>query len=339
MSCILMVIPIISVLFLLVAEPACALELKIASIAPEGSQWMQEMRKGASTIKERSNGRVILKFYGGGVMGNEKSVLRKIRVGQLHGGVFTGGGLSEIDPNLQLYSLLFTFRSKDEVDYVRARMDQTLLDELERAGYASFGFAGGGFAQLMGNLPVRSIEDLKGRKFWVPEGDAVIYAAVESLGLSPVTLPITDVMTGLQTGLVDIIGSSAIGAIAFQWHARLKFITSTPLAYLYATLVVDRQAFSRLTAEDQAMVREVMGGVYQNFDRQNTSDNQAALEALKKQGLIVVDPLPGEEKRWRDLAAAVNERLGRDGTFSPVLYKRMQDDLQRFRSETAAKKN
>lgn len=330
---------IYSVLFLFLVEAACALELKIASIAPEGSQWMQEMRKGATVIKERSNGRVNLKFYGGGVMGNEKSVLRKMRVGQLHGGVFTGGGLSEIDPNLQLYSLLFTFRNMDEVDYVRKRMDQTLLDELERAGYVSFGFAGGGFAQLMGNQPVRSIEDLKGRKFWVPEGDAVIYAAVESLGLSPVTLPITDVMTGLQTGLVDIIGSSAIGAIAFQWHARLKYITSTPLAYLYATLVVDRQAFGRLTAEDQVMVREVMGGVYQSFDRQNFKDNQAALDALKKQGLVVVDPLPGEEKRWSDLAAVVNGRLGRNGTFSPELYNRMQDDLKRLRIENAAKKN
>lgn len=314
-----------------------ALELKIASIAPEGSQWMVEMRKGAAAIKERTDGRVVVKFYGGGVMGNEKSVLRKMRVGQLHGGVFTGGGLSEIDPNLQLYSLLFTFRNMAEVDYVRARMDKILFDELEAAGFVSFGFAGGGFAQLMGNQPIRSIEDLKGRKFWVPEGDAVIYAAVESLGLSPVTLPITDVMTGLQTGLVDIIGSSAIGAIAFQWHTRLKYVTSTPLAYLYATLVVDRKAFKRLSDEDQALVREVMGEVYAKFDRQNINDNKAALEALKKQGLVIVDPLPGEEKRWSELSAVVNERLGRDGTFNPELYKIMQEHLLRLRSESALK--
>lgn len=324
-------------LFFILPAAVSALELKIASIAPEGSQWMVEMRKGAAAIKERSNGRVVIKFYGGGVMGNEKSVLRKMRVGQLHGGVFTGGGLSEIDPNLQLYSLLFTFRNMDEVNYVRARMDQPLLDELEKIGFVSFGFAGGGFAQLMGNQPIRSIEDLKGRKFWVPEGDAVIYAAVESLGLSPVTLPITDVMTGLQTGLVDIIGSSAIGAIAFQWHTRLKYVTSTPLAYLYATLVVDRKAFMKLSAEDQALVREVMGDVYRKFDRLNVNDNTAALEALKKQGLVVVDPLPGEEKRWSDLSAAVNERLGRDGTFNPALYKEMQGHLLRLRSESAPK--
>ena len=325
------------VLYLVFAVAASALELKIASIAPEGSQWMVQMRKGAAEIKDRTGGRVVVKFYGGGVMGNEKSVLRKIRVGQLHGGVFTSGGLDEVYPDLQLYSLLLTFRNMDEVDYVRARLDPQLLAGMEKAGLVSFGFAGGGFAQLMGTHTVRGIDDLKGRKFWVPEGDKISYAVIESLGLSPVTLPITDVLTGLQTGLVDSLGSSPIGVIAFQWHGKLKYINSLPLAYLQATLVVDKKFFDRLTPEDQAIVREVMGRVYKEFDLQNRSDNQAALKALQQQGMSIVDPLPGEEKRWRDLAATVNDRVGHDGTFSPGLYDQLQQLLTQYRATAAGK--
>lgn len=331
------------VLLLLLILPVAAVaveavELKLATVVPEGSQWMLELRKGAAEIKERSQGRVQLKFYGGGAMGNEKSVLRKIRIGQLHGGAFTGGGLAEVTPELQLYSLLFLFRNLAEVDYVRPRFDPLLQQRLEQAGFVSFGFAEGGFAQLLGTVPVRSIEDLKGRKCWVPEGDAVGYAVIEALGLSPVTLPISDVMTGLQTGLLEIIGSSPIGAIAMQWHTRVKYVTSTPLSYLYAMLAIDRKAFERLTVEDQTVVREVMTRVYRQFDVQNRRDDQAAREALFKQGLQRVDMTPAEEQRWREITATVNDRLGRDGTFDPQLYARLQQLLREARGSTAAGK-
>jgi TRAP-type C4-dicarboxylate transport system substrate-binding protein len=321
-------------LILCAASAASALEMKIASIAPDGSQWMQQMRKGAAEIRERTGGRVVVKFYGGGVMGNEKSVLRKMRVGQLHGGVFTSGGLDEVYPDLQLYSLLLTFRNMDEVDYIRQRLDRTLLEGMEQHGLVSFGFAGGGFAQLMATFPVRSSNDLKGRKFWVPEGDKISYAVAESLGLTPVTLPITDVMTGLQTGLIDSLGTSPIGVIAFQWHTKLKYVNSVPLAYLMATLVVDKKFFDRLSSEDQAIVREVMGRVYQEFDQQNRIENQAALKTLQQQGLVLVDPLPGEENRWRELAATVNNKVAHDGTFSPGLFEQLQQLLAQSRAGT-----
>lgn len=323
-----------AVLLLLSVWPGFALEIKIASVAPDGSQWMQEMRKGAAEIKERSSGRVVFKFYGGGVMGNEKNVLRKIRIGQLHGGAFTGGGLTEVSPDLQLYSLPFTFRNLAEVDHVRARLDQELQQRLEKAGFVSFGFAEGGFAQLMGTIQVRSIEDLKGRKCWVPEGDTVSYAVIESFGLSPVTLPISDVLTGLQTGLVEVIGSSPIGAIALQWHTRVKFMTTNPLAYIFATLAVDRKTFERLSPEDQALVREVMGRVYRGFDSQNRKDDQAARQALSRQGIVSVAMTASEEQRWRDMAAAVNGRLAANGTFDAVLYGRLQQLLAEARSNS-----
>lgn len=306
--------------------------LKIASVAPEGSFWMQEMRKGAAEIKERSGGRVIVKFYGGGVMGNEKSVLRKIRVGQLQGGVFTSGGLAEVYQDIQLYSQVLKFNGLAEVDYVRQRMDPDLIQGLLEAGFVSFGFAEGGFAQLMGNVPVRSLADLKGRKFWVPEGDAVSYAVIESLGLSPVTLPLTDVMTGLQTGLVEILGSSPIAAIAFQWHTKLKYVNPIPIAYLFATMVIDRKSFERLTPEDQILVRSVMEASYAHIDRQNRLDNQAAAAALLQQGLVLVDPPPGEQERWQQLANVVNTRMGQDGTFSPALYQKLDKLLATFRA-------
>src|SRR5690606_29969874 len=188
-----------------VALPAVGAELKVATIAPDGSHWMREMRAAAAEIKERTGGSVEIRFYPGGVMGNDAQVLRKIRIGQLHGGAFTAGGLAERYSALNLYGIPLLFRSLDEVDYVREHLDPVLTAGLEEAGFVGFGFIEGGFARLMANHPVRGIEDMRRRKVWVPEGDPISFFAMEELGLSPVVLPVTDVLTGLQTGLLDIV--------------------------------------------------------------------------------------------------------------------------------------
>lgn len=331
-------IPALLCLALLVPQSAQAIELKIASIAPDGSVWMREMRKGAEEIKQRTEGRVSVRLYGGGVMGNEKSVFRKIRAGQLHGGAFTSGGLGDIYSDMRIYGLPFLFRSLEEVDYIRSRMDGTFRKGLEDAGFVSFGFAEAGFANLMSVAPVRTTEELKGQKVWVPEGDPVSYAVMEGLGLAPVSLPITDVLTGLQTGLIHIIGTSPMGAVAFQWHTRLKYTTDTPLLYLFATLVIDQRAFAKLKAEDQGVLREVMGRIYQEFDQQNRRENEAASRALLQQGLTPLQILPEEIQAWRENASRVLLRLSGQGVFSPGLWQEVEGLLQQFRQRGSAHK-
>jgi len=324
----------------LLCSPAFAITtIKIATAAPEGSGWMQAMRAGADEIKTRSEDRVQIKFFAGGVMGNDKSVLRKIRVGQLNGGAFTAGSLDEIFPSTDLFSLPLVFNNYDEVDFVRQRMDVDLKQGLEKAGFACFGFAEGGFALLMSEKPALSIAEVRGRKIWVPEGDVVSYRAMEALGLAPVTLPITDVMTGLQAGLVEVIASSPIGALAFQWHTRIRYVTTTPLSYLYGALVIDMRAFNKLTPADQKLVREVMEKIYAELDRQNRSDNQAATEAMKKQGIQFVSPTADEVKVWHGITDKLVTDLRGEGTFSPALYDRMQSLLNEYRSnhKTAAR--
>jgi TRAP-type transport system periplasmic protein len=325
-------------LALLAPHSAAAIELKIASIAPDGSVWMREMRKGAEEIKQRTEGRVTLRLYGGGVMGNERSVFRKIRAGQLHGGAFTSGGLGDVYSDMRIYGLPFLFRSLEEVDYIRARMDDTFRQGLENAGFVSFGFAEAGFANLMSVSPVRTTEDLKGQKVWVPEGDPVSYAVMEGLGLAPVSLPITDVLTGLQTGLIHIIGTSPMGAVAFQWHTRLKYTTDTPLLYLFATLIIDQRAFARLKPEDQGVVREVMGRIYREFDQQNRQENEAAGRALLRQGLTPLQIVPEEVQAWRENASRVLLRLSGQGVFSPGLWQEIEDHLRQFRQGGSALK-
>ncbi|OEU74731.1 MAG: hypothetical protein BA874_12705 [Desulfuromonadales bacterium C00003068] len=310
-----------------------AVTFKIATIAPEGSQWMQQMRAAGLTIKEQTAGRVQLKYYGGGVMGNEKSVLRKMRVGQLHGGAFTGGGLSQISPDMLLYGLPLLTESDAEMNLLREKMDPVFIQLLEKKGFVSFGFASGGYANLMSQSPIHGVADMKGLKVWVPEGDRVSYAVMESLGLAPVTLPLSDVLTGLQTGLVEVVGTSPLGALAFQWYTRVNYITPMPLAYVFGSLVIDKRSFNRLSPADQTVMRDVLSAMYRNFDQQNSIDNNDAMQALQAQGLTIVEPLDGEYERWSEVAQQEAHNMAAQGLYSPEIYEQIQSYLQCYRCD------
>lgn len=318
------------------AAPALATDFKIATVAPEGSQWMQDIRAAVADIKARTEGRVVVKLYGGGVMGNEKQVLRKIRIGQLHGGAFTAGGIAEKYPDIVLYGLPMLFTDQREVDYVRSRMDATLVSGLEQAGFVSFGFAGGGFARIFANRPITATADMRGQKIWVPEGDRVSAAAMEALRLSPVGLPVTDVLTGLQTGLLDIIAAPPVGVIALQWHTRVKYMTSTPLMYTMGLMAVDAGAFGKLSPADQRVFREAMGAVYANLDKKSGADDEAAQGGLKSSGIKVVDAQPAEVASWGAAVAEANRRLGAEGVYTPALLEKLQGYLAEYRRGGAA---
>lgn len=310
---------------------AGATQLKIATVAPEGSGWMQSMRLAAGEIKSKTNGRVEIKFYAGGVMGNDKKVLRKIRIGQLQGGVFTANGLSERYRDILIYGLPLVFRTQEEADYVRERMDPLLTQGLDDSGFVSFGFAGGGFAKLMGNEPIGHLDDLRGRKVWVPEGDTISYEAMVALNLAPVILPITDVLMGLQTGLLEYIATPPVGAVVLQWFTKVKYVSNLPLVYTLATMVIDKRVFSSISDADQATVREILTAVYDDFESQNKEDNIQAEEALAANGLKFIDLQPEIIASWREAARQANEKMAEKGLFSKDLLNALLSYLEEYR--------
>lgn len=327
---------LISVMVLFFSLPAMAVTLKIATVTPDGSQWMSDMRESAKTIKERTDGRVLIKYYGGGVKGDDAKVLGQIRIRQLQGGAFTPSALASQYSGLNLYGMPLVFNSTDEVAYVRSRMDKQLQEGLEEAGFVNFGFATSGFANIMSATPVRTLADLKGKRVWVPEGDPISYASMEALSLNPVTLPLTDVLTGLQTGLIDIVAIPPMVALIMQWHTKVKYVTQVPLVYTLGFMAIDKKTFDRISPEDQAVIREVMSRTYRNFDSVNLTDNQEAFDALIKSGIQEVEFDRDEFEKVRNLLLESNLKQGEKGAFPLDMYEEMLAYIDEYRNENVA---
>jgi len=311
---------------------ANAATIKIATVAPDGTAWMREMRATAETIKKSTEGRVELKFYPGGVMGDDATVLRKIKIGQLQGGAFTGGEASVITKDAEIYTVPFLFRSQEEVDKVRTKLDPLLKEQFRKSGFELLGVSGGGFAYLMSTRDIKSRDDLKNAKVWVPQGDDIAALTFKAAGVTPIPLPLSDVYTSLQTGLIDTAANTPAGAIAFQWHTKIKHVVDLPVIYVVGELVVDKKAYDALSAADQKVLADEIGGAFDRLDKQNRADNASARDALKQQGISLFVPDAAERKTWDAVGADAYKQLTSSNTFSPELQKALDAALAEARS-------
>lgn len=326
-------------LALLGLQTVHAATFKMATVAPNGSAWMTEIQRAADSIAQQTQGRVKFKFYTGGIMGSAKSVLKKIRINQLQGGAFTTGNLAEVYPDIQVYSLPFLFRSYAEVDYVRSKMDNMLRQGMAKRGMVLLGMSDGGFAYFMSNTPISAVAALRDKKVWLPEGDQIIQKTFEVIGIAPVPLSLADVYTGLQTGMIDTIGTSSTGAIAFQWHTRIKYVSDIPLVYLMGNLILKQKAFNTLSPGDQAIVSQVMGAAMSKLGKINRRNNMQARKALQKQGIRFVSISPTERQRSEAIAKRAIAALIKKGILSATMYQQLEKYLQDFRRQHSAATN
>jgi TRAP-type C4-dicarboxylate transport system substrate-binding protein len=280
---------------------------------------MRELRAAAAEVKQATDGRVNVRYYPGGVMGNDAVVLRKIRLGQLQGGVLTSSELSLVYPDAPVYSLPFLINTWEEVDRVRPLVDPLLAKGFEERGIRMLGVSSLGFGYFMGAKPLRNAQDMRSAKLWIPTNDEIASRVFELGGVSTIPLPLGDVFTSLQTGLVDTVVNTPSGAVVLQWHGRIKHMVDLPLTFVVGFLVVDERTWKRLAPADQAALAKAFAAAGERMDVVTRRDDAAALAAMKKQGMQVTTLEPAEAQRWRDLGRQVNDQMEAEGKISPEI--------------------
>ena len=325
-------------IFSAVFSNAYALRLKVAALSPEGSTWINLLKQGAKEISQKTNGRVKFKFYPGGVMGSDKTVLRKMQVGQLHGAVFSNGMLNNLYNGSQVYNLVLKFNSYDEIDYVRPKIDPLIVQGLKKNGFTTLVLSEMGFAYLMSTNPISTVEELQQQKAWVPENNNTASEAMKAFSVTPIPLPLQDVLIALQTGMVNVVAGSPIGAITLQWHTKIRYATDLPIAYVYGGFILSNKAMKKISKEDQMIVKEVMQRVSVEMNKVTRKDNIAATEAIKNQGVKWIKPADNIISQLKSMIVSANQNLVNSTDMDQSIVKQLDTHLNKFRQKNSSSK-
>lgn len=318
--------------------PAQEHVIKFATVAPEGSTWMKVMKEYDAAIRKESGGRIGFRIYAGGVQGDEKDVLRKMKLGQLHAAGITGNGLTSVAPVARILDSPFLFRDQKEIDYAYGRFSPEIEAAMEEAGYVNLGWAEVGYVYIFTNTPIRTRADFSKTKMWMWEGDPVAEASFKALGINPIPLSITDVLTSLQTGMVDGVYTPPLAAIALQWFTRVKYMFDLPLANSAGAVVLSKKKFQELP-EDLRKILVDNGRKYmRKLTELSRTDNAAALVTLKKNGIVFTEPSgPEELKAYGEIGRAARTMLA-GKLFTAEFLARIETALGEYRRAAAGKK-
>jgi len=302
--------------------------IKLATLAPEGSLWMETFHKINEEITRKTDGRVRLKAYPGGVLGEDRDMLRKIRIGQIHAGGFSGMGLGSINRDIFTMEIPFLFEDYGEVDYVMAKMDEYLRKGFEEKGYVILGWSEIGFVYLLSNMPVTSLKDLKGAKVWLLEGDDLSSTVFSKAGITPIPLGIPDILMALQTNLIDVVYASPLAAIALQWFTKVKYMTDQPLIYSLGGVLVTKRI--------QEIVKEVFQYHTSLLNVRMRRDNEEAKKVMAKQGIEIVTPTDEEIDAFKQMSREAIDGLG-SKAFSEDVLAEVRSHINQYRNAQEGK--
>ncbi len=303
------------VLFLLLVVPLAAgaqkkIIIKLGTVAPEGSTYMDVAHQLEKAVEARSGGRVDVRWYAGGVLGDEPDMIRLMKLGQLHGAGLTGMGLGQIDIAIRAVELPFLMKNYSEVDKVLNGLFPVFKSRILERGFVIIGIAENGFVYFFGKRPIRTVDDIRGYKMWVWAADSFAIEAFKSIpGVLSIPLPLTDVLTALATGIIEGFYNTPLAAVALQWTTRVKYMLDIPVVYGSAWFIMEKRFFDSLPADIQRIIVEV-GNHYFNIIRKSArEDNKKALKAIAESGIEIIKPSPEEEKRFGQIGLEARKKV------------------------------
>jgi len=271
------------------AAHAERLELRIASLAPSGSPWMNLLDKSASEAHEMTRGRVSLKYFEGGQQGDERDFVRKIKLGQLDGAAVTAVGLAMIDESIRVLELPMMFASVEEFDYVADKVWPYFQKKFDKKGFKLTERGEVGWIYILSKTKIEKLDDLRRQKLWLWGDDQVVGAMFKKLGLNGVPLGVPEVDAALSSGKIDACYSSPVAAVALQWYSKVKFMTSMPIGFAIGATVVSNDAYTKVSPEDVRTLTELNRSTSRKLRKLIRKANEDATSVMSRKGVTLVE--------------------------------------------------
>ena len=283
--------------------------IKLATVVPEGSVWDRNLKQMAEEWQQATGGRVTVTVFGGMSQGDESTVLRKMRLDALQAASFTAVGLGSIDPAFSIFDVPFFFESYDELNYVTEKLTPVIAQRLDAKGFILLNWGHGGWTQLFTKRPVRTIADLKTIKLYTSAGNDRMVQWFKANGFEPRPMAMTDIMTGLTTGMIEGLPTPALAAQLFQWYRQTPYMLDIGLAPVVGASVITKKTWNSIPAADRPKLLASAAAVEKRLQAEIPKQDQAAVADLTKRG-VTVTKADGAE--WRAQADGLAKTMRGD---------------------------
>ncbi|OHD13352.1 MAG: hypothetical protein A2086_14640 [Spirochaetes bacterium GWD1_27_9] len=272
------------------------INFKIATDAPDGSSWIMTFKEIDKQLRKQTNNEIGLTIYPASIMGDQSTVIKKIKIGQLSGAGLSSGGMQLIYKDFAIMGFPLIFRNYKEYDYTKEKLGSFFDQELEKKDFVILSWTEVGFIYVCSKKKVNSAETLSQSKPIILEGDIVSKALYDELNIKPIPLQLSDILTSLQTGQIDTIFSSTYGLIVTQWFTKVNYIADFPITFMIGSCVVDKKMFYSLTKEQQTLMRNLFKENFGKLAQKVRQDNDKARISLEKQGIKFI-PVDDKQKQ------------------------------------------
>ncbi|MBT3179937.1 MAG: TRAP transporter substrate-binding protein DctP [Candidatus Marinimicrobia bacterium] len=298
------------------------IRVKMATLAPEGTEWHGMLLEMGQKWKKVTNGKVDLIIYPGGVLGDERDMVRKMRIGQIHAAGITTEGLTEIVPDFSAFYVPLAFQNEADIYKVLDDMQPTLEKKLEENGFKLIYLADLGWAYWFSKSKVTSPNDLKNKKIFTWAGDFKWAEIYKKAGYTPVPLASTDILSGLQTGLIEAISTMPLYALAQQSFGVANHMLDLKWGALMAGIIIDNKTWNRIPKIYHNDMIEIAQSIQKKHQATNRNAESQAIEAMKQFGLIIHTPTKEETLEWENEVKKMEPYL-RGNVISEDIYDRV----------------
>ncbi|MBB4301007.1 tripartite ATP-independent transporter DctP family solute receptor [Rhodobium orientis] len=271
------------------AANAAETMLRSSDTHPDGYPTVEAVKYMGKLLEEKTDGRLGVEVFHSAQLGEEKDTIEQTQFGVIDFNRVSLGPFNNIIEETKIPSLPYIFRS---IDHMHKVMDgligEDILKAFEAHDLVGLAFYDAGARSFYNSeKPIKSMDDLKGMKFRVMQSD-VFVKMVDALGANATPMPYGEVYSSIQTGVIDGAENNWPSFESSGHFEVAPYYTLDQHLIVPEVLVMSKKSWDKLSAEDQAAVREAAKESVPHM-RKLWADREAASEAkVKKAGVNIV---------------------------------------------------
>jgi TRAP-type C4-dicarboxylate transport system substrate-binding protein len=317
-------------LLLFSIQSVFGLTLKIATVTPEQSPWGHALNRISAELARETNGSLRLQVFHNGIAGEEGDMLRKMRIGQLDGGVFTSVGLNKLADEVMTLSVPLLIRDDGELDFVFGELRDRLAAAAQRNRFRVLAWSKAGWIRFFSESRVETPADLKELTLAVSAEDAEVPQAFRLMGYQAVPMPSNELLTSLNSGVVDAFYASPIAAAGYQWFGAAPYMLDLRISPFLGGFVVSERSWRRIPPDARRALETIVAREAQPLDSDVRELEQRAIETMRSYDLEVVELSEAQRERWfSEFEESAEVSVGR--VFDSEMYQTIRALLRDYR--------